>query len=539
MTSRDIRILVVDDEYIVRNWLSLLIEKNGELGFSLAGSVPSGARAAALCRETPVDVVITDIKMAPMDGIELIRTLKPLCPALRFIIISNYEDFLAAQEGIRLGASDYFLKAEVEDTDILACLLRLRRDILASEEADAPAAQRHPAEEADLLRQQYLLNLFRENPLNETRGEQLRQVGVALGEDRLRIAVFSFDHLRRNLKFTSPEYQQFLQLVNRQLGNLTKKAAGVINTDGNLIALMPGGIEKRQLDGELAQILMKLRQRQGAGASVAVSEAFDGLDRCASVYRETVRLLEQRFYTGGGIICEARREAEDSYAPAEAAYGDELARIRRRIHCFEYRSAYQQIRTLLGEIARARSVRPGEMRQLCRALLQEFTYKSDGAPAGGAADDIASIPLCGDLIKATLDALEDNLHRRTAQLTRTEPVEMAVDYIHDNFSENISLPQVAALVHLSESYLSKRFKEKTGESFNTYLSRCRINHAKYLLRNSNARVGTIGSMVGYPNVSYFTQVFKKATGQSPEQYRGASRRPPSGDSGAGARWEDP
>lgn len=520
---RDINILVVDDEYIIRNWLSLLIEKNREAGLCLVGSVSSGARAIALCREKPVDIVITDVKMSPMNGIELIRTLKPLYPNLSYVIISNYEDFSAAQEGIRLGAFEYFLKAEVEDTDILNCLLRLRQRIIQNEIPHNPTSGE--ALSTEMIRQQHLLNLIQPNPIHETRNEHLRSAGIDMDEDHLRLVVFALDQNRKDLLLASPEYQVFHQIVTDQLSRMMQNVVSAINTDGNIVVLAQAGNAHSKLDTELDTVLGILRGHLNSSVSVAIGTPFSSFKRCAEQYKNTVSLLEQRFYSDGSIICKPVIE-KPCWDDVDVVYHDELLGINRRIGCFEFRSAFNQIEALLGQITLARNISPGDMRHLCTTLLQLFSV-SEGIQGNNLdpspVKDMIHIPLCRDLVAYTLSALEESLHQRIAQLTRTEPVELAVDYIHSNFSENISLSQVAALVHLSESYLSKQFKEKTGENFNTYLSRCRINHAKYLLRNSNAKVGAIGTMVGYPNVSYFTQVFRRLTGQSPDQYRSMTR----------------
>ncbi len=519
--SRSIRVLVVDDEYIVRNWLSMLIEKNAPRGLQLAGSAQSGPAAIELCRGAPVDVVITDIKMAPMDGIEMIRALKRIRPSLAYGIISNYEDFGAAQEGLRLGASEYFLKAEVEDGDILRCLEELRRAILEKEAAQPPA--RHAVSEMELIRQQYLISLFRDNPLTDAPPERFRGAGIRLSESALGLIVLSRDRYLRELRFTSPEYKQMLRILSQAAQRACRDAVSLINLDGNLLSLI--NADDPDASSAVAREAMRsIRQALDVSLSACVGAPVDGFSALRAAYAQRLSQLEQRFYTQGGALC--RPGGGVPAADVERAYCDALGEILSGLNRFEYQSAFQRTQALFDDIGQKQDVSPASVRRLCGKLLLHFALPGDAeAPdARRRLEELPGIPLYEDLARATLAYIDDDIHRRYGQCVTVGPIEQAVQYINRNFASDITLSTVARVVHLSESYLSKRFKEKTGESFNAYLSGRRINRAKHLLRSSNARIGAIGSMVGYLNVSYFTQVFKRVTGLSPEQYRSRHRR---------------
>ncbi len=101
----------------------------------------------------------------------------------------------------------------------------------------------------------------------------------------------------------------------------------------------------------------------------------------------------------------------------------------------------------------------------------------------------------------------------------SEPIRQAFRYLAASYAEDISLQQVADHVHLNKTYLSELFKKETGISFNDYLTDVRIGKAKELIRAGEARMGALAELVGYPNASYFTKVFKKATGMTPLEYK--------------------
>ncbi|QTH41056.1 response regulator [Cohnella sp. LGH] len=105
-------ILIVDDEAQIRRWFETLLQRTG-LDINVAGACGNGKEALEFCREHPVDLVITDIKMPVMDGLQLIRQLVERQPGVRSLILSSYDEFKYASEALKLGASEYILKAEV------------------------------------------------------------------------------------------------------------------------------------------------------------------------------------------------------------------------------------------------------------------------------------------------------------------------------------------------------------------------------------------------------------------------------------------
>ncbi len=144
------KILVVDDEKPIRQWFAFCIQRF-DRPYQLAGEAANGREALEIFRRERPDVVITDIKMPLMDGIELMKAVKQEDPAAEVVILSCYADFKFAQEAIKLGAADYLLKAEAQDADILRLLDQIFRR--RSEENRGPTVHR-PEPEAGPLRRE-------------------------------------------------------------------------------------------------------------------------------------------------------------------------------------------------------------------------------------------------------------------------------------------------------------------------------------------------------------------------------------------------
>ena len=382
-----------------------------------------------------------------------------------------------------------------------------------------------------VLRQYYLVNLFRKNSGVSVTGQMLDSVGIGLTQENLFFLAFFSDSYQDEIFLSSPEYKQIRHIVSTHLSDRGFKNICFINSDGGVICLLNIIFDGLKSPTEQLYFLAKttinqIREQTGFSVSCAVEGPTNHFEDLRNLYSHVNTLLEQRFYSAGGSVCMGISGRNDLNGATPEQYRDTLQKIHSEINRFEYYKAKQDLEVLFQLLSSNKNMPPCRVRNLCLGIL-DLLYGTLSLPEHmetasehrGIYEHVMSTPLFSELSQFVMQEIEKSISRRYQETDLADAVQQAIQYISRNYGENISLSSLCSIVHMSESYFSKLFKDKTGENFNSYLSQVRINNAKQLLKNSNLKIGVVAAQVGYPNVSYFTQVFKKLTGLSPEQYR--------------------
>ncbi|MFC5529205.1 response regulator [Cohnella yongneupensis] len=498
-----VNIVVVDDEERIRQGLAKLIAQAGEQ-YKIIGIFASGMELLTQIDELAVDLVITDIKMPMMNGLELIERLKERSPNLKVAIVSGFDDFTFARQALRFGVEEYLLKPV--DKAELDYLLRKVSDSLAEEREKKHALQED----------QMGLLLFNEAELLP---KHLRlEAGKALELTPL----FSEPYAVYVIRGTLPSPDAMMEAATSGWLSNWKLLKG-----DDSLALIVGmnSTDHAERVHEIGQTLAH-RLPPSFDGRIGGSDVFRGSSWLREAYRQAEHAMQFAWYESG------RRSFVDySHLTKKQPSGSHMIVLLDR--------EFQEAMTM-SDFARAQESiakwfrtckedKPqwSELRESCETVLA-FIHRSGAAKVGDAGVSKQAVTVCDPHRYLDFEAFSkfflgevEGLFRILQEVRQENRViETVKTYIIQHFTEELELNRLAEEVYLTPSYLSKLFKTETGETITDFLISVRIDRAKELLRDRIAlKTYEIGEKVGYADPAYFNKVFKKVVGCTPKEYR--------------------
>jgi two-component system response regulator YesN len=533
--------LIVDDEKHVRDAIRLLVEWE-RYGIDEVFEAPEGESAARIIEAERPEIIFTDMRMPVMDGVELLEWIHRHRPEAKTIVISGHDDFDYVRHTVKYGGVDYILKPidEGELNEALAKAVQSWR-----KENEARLQSRIRTIELNRIKPAYWDKLFsgliEEAGTYESFAEQFeREFGIRGKPETGRIAVMSVDTLPRFVrgKFGSNLDLLFFSLTNIANEVLQRDRSGYAfrhwNSPHEVVVVcwrMPEALEDR-IRGINAGIRFVLGG--GLDAGIGTVRPFPGGLKAS--YREAIAALRQRnlLRTPGRMLhFEAGRtnrfaplpfdrfESDFRSALLSAREDQILAAVDRWIAAIEpldsvtaeqmelWNHEYTVFKTrCVGEF-----LPEGETEAPSRLVPPESDNPIFPLDDGGR----LSLRLLRDEVARDLVRLSGML-AKLAQRDRNIIRDIA-DYIERHYHEEISLRHISDRFFLSREYISRRFKQEFGENISDYIARTRIGKAKQLLLSPNLRIAQIAEIIGYQDEKYFSKVFKKMVGMSPNEYR--------------------
>ncbi len=512
------RIVVVEDEVIIREGIAKLLKKlSGD--YELAGEAENGEEGLDLvCRERP-DIVITDIRMVGMDGLEMLERIYEQGIPVKAIVISAYSEFEYARTAMKMGVTQYLLKPITLDAfsqalenvrhqieqeavrnadqfgsleqifeNILSGVLEPEKDvreILEKKYAVSPVSPlavfcAYLGSEYPILaktRKRALESLCREAPIRTVAGQNREQSApfVVLAEDYRKslVAVFynceSIEKPERWLQQASREKKPFMGF-------------GFVQAE-DIIQLRPG----------FEALLGYMDWNIALNDVVITWPGITGIQTVPCIYPYE---MEKRIKA---LVCAndwngVRRQAEEFQQYFQSGKVYEPKEIK---ECY--------VRFLWAVIAISKEIGCIDYRNLKQAqLLEQVMGTKTRAELSLATEQVLS------RLKETNENGEIILH-----LT----VKRATEMIHEYYQTGITLEEIASTLNVTPEYLGTQFHREMGINFGAYIRKCRMDKAKELLCRTNLKLYEIAEQVGYSNPKYFSQVFKEYTGQLPLAYR--------------------
>ncbi|RTE10615.1 response regulator [Paenibacillus whitsoniae] len=505
------KVLIVDDEPLIRRGLMKMIAAS-QTGWSVAGEADNGMEAMALIEELRPDLVITDIRMPEMDGVELCRHISELERPIDVMVLTAYKDFEFAQAALRYGAIDFLLKplSAEELTKPLAKAFKLFTE--RQEELVRSLAEQNRLLEHTL--RAWLLGL----PLEEAAVRRLRR--TCEGRALLVFTVDSYTPAGKDYRREDARLLQFAVLNVMQ--ELFAQAGGegtIVSVKHDVFAVAAAGAAA-ELDAY-------------AGQATGMAHALLGLTL------RSERVDSASFAALYGCLAGSPQDAAQSkHDPLVPDHAERSKSIQAEAVAYIVQGQIELLRSYWeGLIAAAAAMTPSDakLEGLAIALAMEAARKrvlepsADGSPAGHAED-----PGLGVWIEALqpLREAQEVAHWLRAQAQafmyqlnswlagkNDKLLDKAVRYIEQHYKGDCSIHDVAQHVHLSVSYFSNLFKKETGESYTNYLTKFRLEKAKILLSNTNMKISEIAEAVGYDDPNYFTTVFRNWVRCSPSEFR--------------------
>ena len=512
------KLLCVDDEFFIRERILRRIPWK-ELGIGEIATAENGEEALAKARELRPEILITDVRMPRMDGIELAERFKLECPDSRVIFISGYSDIPYLRSAIRLRAVSY-----VEKPIDMAELEKAVRTAKEEIEKERSARTEHEYVTA-LDRISRKAALARALSAPETPEEEIRKALADLPEARdARCYVCSVTRLIDHPEGEPVGDQRLYEMIGKITGEEDGLRAIGFSRPGEILLhwFCPAGTDRHPEAIDRALQRMSLYLPEGQGRCFHMLGSFQkepGMLRRSC--QDALACATQCFYHDAGTLQRPKPEQDRTLDVRQVRLSDfdhaireekprhflylldELAAGLRRhdaTSVYEVKQLYYQILLIVYRAADGYGIRLGEdYRDEYRIL-----------------DRVNQCVILEDLHRYAAEAAEDYYGRVRNNYTDNVIVNRVISYVEKKYPDpDLSVTQIAEALNLSAAYIGRLFRDTTGDSLTHYLTRIRMRKAEALIRDGRFRVKDVAQMVGYSSASYFVYRFRKEMGYTP------------------------
>lgn len=532
-------IMLVDDEDEVREGMKRKTDWQA-CGFTLIGDYDNGRDALAAIEVHPPDLLVTDICMPFMDGLELARAALARYRHMRVVIITGYEEFDYAKQAIQLQVNEYLLKP-INARELTEFLHKMKQELdhIEQQKKDISRLRIQLNESFPLLRERFLERLanVRMNPAYIQ--EKLRYFQILL-QGPAYIAMVCDIELNDAGTEEAAADNELLRFAafNIMQEQLEKEAGGVVfrTREEKIGAILMGKAADLELSAQMLaeQVRSSLARYLKLSVTIGIGKGYDELTDISQSFQAALSALDYRFLIGKPQVI----------AIQDIAYGQGLDQARFRLWEQQWLAGMKSGKThVVSEVlqpwfAELKSCSPSmeECRHTIYPMLASLI--SFVAEIGYDLHDLLQEdPFMQVQQLRSFDQmatwLERLCHRVIHQLSdqrvsiAEEQIRQAEDFIRQNYAdENFSLQQVCNHIFMSISYFSANFKQYTGETFVEYISRIRMEKAKELLQLTPLKTYEIAARVGYGDPQYFSVIFKRHTGRTPKEFRLTGRGSP-------------
>lgn len=523
-------VLLVDDEEEVIQIIMKKIDWEG-LGFSVAGYACNGVKALELVEEYQPDVVMTDIKMPYMDGMELSAHIKTEFPTTKILIFTGFDEFEYAREAIHLEIEEYILKPinSTELTNVFAQLkVKLDREI--SERRNIEVLQNYYMESLPLLQMNFFSTLIEGRIHEDEITGYLSDYRIVFKNPFLCCLVIhtSANQIPENMNplLLSASVQQ--QAKEKLCEKWQAKSFPYL---GNmvLIAQLKSENEISELTDECDRFCKYARHIIGAVVTIGIGRVCRELSQLSQSYSEAREAVSYRVIYGSSRainmkeIVPHENDRSDLTDDTKLTVLFKMIRMGSKGDVIEAVNKYLNHTFLSGNsLAKYQIDVMDLVSALCRfSANQDIVsdiFTGNVKELYGGLLDMEADALKKWLTDISLSLREELISVRS-QSTRSF-VSKAKEYIHNNYAnEELSLDVVCQMLGVSNSYFSTIFKKQTGKSFIGYLTDFRMDRASRLLVETNEKSYIIAKKVGYTDPNYFSYVFKRRFGVSPSKFR--------------------
>lgn len=535
-----LKILIVDDEEIILSGISKKIKRLTPQ-FDIIGCAGTAAEALEIVKKQHPDIVITDIKLPGIDGLEFIEMAQKICSNTEYIIISAYEDFHYAQKAISLGVADYLIKP-VNNDRLLNILSKLENKISHElEEREKMLSYERKAKSGEIhIKNKYLNDLINENNM-----EICNQIINTLSTfetnfiygnfTAITIAVKTFD--RANAISSHKD----IPLLKLSMINMSEET---LSGMGNVIAFENLAINKHivviinhklevlngvsYIDTLCENLLSRINKFLGVDVAIGIGRSYKSISKISVSYTESLTACMQTILLGNYKALNIASIPEVDKINFIFTEEDERL-LQLFINSGEYNKAYKLIDQAFVKIKRTNlsyqniKILWMQMELMLSRILKE---------AGGTWNNVFNKNILSskqlssstslnefiDCIKASVFSVSDyinNLRKSDGK----KGIDEIKEYINKYYYTNVNLNQLSEKYYLNSCYLSQLFKQETGSNFIDYLTNVRLEKAKNLLLDTNLKIYQVSEMLGYNSFRYFSDLFSKMVGCTPSKFR--------------------
>jgi two-component system response regulator YesN len=525
------KVLITDDEIQIRKGLRLKVEWEEE-GFQIVEEASNGQEALELLKKVEVDVVITDVRMPIMDGIEFVKRVSKEHPNVKVIVLSGYSDFEYVRSTMIEGVIDYLLKPVAPD-ELVEALKRIR--IAAEEEKrkqiESDRISRLVHNQLEEMREQYLLHLVK---------EELSELNMAIERlQQLQLEDFANENAQvqfltveiRGSDCNNPNKVKELWLPFRMMcREIAQEYEGMYSfydvSYANMIHFiyLVDSNQFIQSSSSLVNDLQRnVKEFMNLETVIGIGKVVTGLPEFKTGYISALLSWSQSQMGSHSQVIDGtvNNEMFEFSADFEKKLINSIENanyeaFKSNIHSIlggknnqsimSFSFAANRVLFLLGSLARKYDIDTNDINKMiwnCQQSIWELNSHSR---------------VMEQLIYLGHSIIEKVYEARCSS-NGTAIVENVRRYLEQHYASEISLTTLSEQFHINSTYLSDIFKNYVGQNFSDYLINLRMDNAKSLLKDKQLKIIDVAHLVGFSNSGYFSTVFKKHFGQTPVEFR--------------------
>lgn len=497
------KVMVIDDEPIIRTGLRHVVDWES-LGFQIVAEAKNGIEALNKLENEAIDLIITDIKMPQMDGIELLKALREKDNPVKVILLSGYAEFAYAQKGLSLGAKDYLLKP-MDPVNIEEVLKKVHKRL--TDEKKKEEHTQYLNEKLELtrsfLREKVISDIIHGKNLDKLY-TLIEEYDIPLTNHFVQVAIIELDDFEEQgedwlLNGMYEEIADKVQTIIKQELEKENHITSIISMGGlgsiNIIIQAKDISDKEQLDAIISKVLDKVLHKINNDLSLRITI------RIGKVYEkvEFIYPLEEEKILISYILFGDSKSAKFLEELLDQIIKNNNYDLYKISLCFT------QLAT-----------------NIYQAVQDKYRYIKE-------IYNLTEVKDLGFLKYKDIEEIKVHFINNVTELihviqkyglnSNSTIVNMACEYVLEHIDEKITLASISEYLHISKNYFCSLFKQETGENFLDYLTKAKMDRAKVLLKEDNYKIYEISDLLGYKEKGYFSKLFKKYTGFTPAEYK--------------------
>lgn len=487
-----LKLLLADDEFLVRTAFANTIDWQSN-GFEFVGAAANGVEALEMIEQMHPDIVITDLTMPHMGGLELIERVKQKGLSCEFVVLSCHNEFEYVKTALRLGVFDYILKLSMDMNELMEILQRLKAKIISQNGTDTLVTieelQSGLSEHLDYRVVLFVADLAENKNYNNRLEETVKQ---------------SVSHLENAIVFIRNNYVALLLWG----GNTShEEKHQTLLTDKTFFE----------------QLLMNSQAKFGASLRLYIGQCVKGNKALYHSFDTALEAGEQRFFN--------RKEKLFVYETvqyvdaATARFPMAFPHVKELLEAGIFDGLRGNVLDSIKDFSVSRRFSPDMLRMYFHELLTRIKVSiprweeiAEHNLYSQVYEQVRCLEYLEDIQSAVIFFIDTVLEKFYAT-DQNEIVRAAKKYVHSNLEGNLRVIEVSRYLSVTPDYFSHLFSKETGIRFIDYVNQARIESACRKLRNTNLKIYEVAEQSGFENTNYFVKVFKKNMGKTPIEYR--------------------
>ncbi len=524
-----LKVIIADDEERVLKLINALIDWE-KLQLELVGTASNGIEAIQLIKTRNPDILITDIRMPGLDGLELISAAKDIKPNLEMMIVSGHANFPYAQTAISYGVNDYLLKP-INKNQLMISLEKICEKILDSRNAQMNLELLTKTEKTSkkIIKNNLIIDLLNHNNLDFEKGNLVQNYGLSPKGELIQIFCIRFDYEIDKIDSHTLNviYERVYKIINNNLERLCEDV--ILNISNYSIIGVLNYKRDYELDvyrnmkDILNQLIIQKHMLNTIEFSIALNSPIKDSRDMEKSLKECLIISDERIIHGTGHLYDKyQKETQHNVDVLLEQYAKD---VKTSTEIYDQDGAKQALLTFYNALQSLNNMRGFEFYNIIGAAATIFISQSKVKDQIALLEDFkrrtnlmgSTKCICDAFIALQTKVITKLINDNDIEMLR--PIRIAKQYMQNHFQEPITLEQVSEIAGLNPSYFSVLFKRESDEGFAKYLMNLRIQKAKDLLRQTNLSISDICKEVGYNDVKHFGSIFQKSCGVKPTVYR--------------------